>query len=37
MSEDRLLSVYNASKLIKEMKTMMLDLATMSENNKESA
>ena len=37
MSEDRLLSVHNASKLIKEMKTMMLDLTTMSENNKESA
>ena len=37
MSEDRLLSVLNVSKLVKEMKTMIPDLTTMSENNKESA
>ena len=33
MSEDRLLSVLNASKLVKEMKTMIPDLTAMSENN----
>ena len=37
MSEDRLLSVLNMSKLVKEMRTMIPDLKTMSENNKESA
>ena len=37
MSEDRLLSVLNVSKLVKEMNTMIPDLTPMSENNKESA
>ena len=37
MSKDRLLSVLNVSKLVKEMNTMILDLTAMSENNKESA
>ena len=37
MSEDRLLSVLNVSKIVKEMRTVILDLKTMSENNKESA
>ena len=36
MSEDRLLSVLNMSKLVKEMKTMIPDLTIMSENKKES-
>ena len=37
MSEDRLLSVLNVSKLVEEMKTMIPDLTTLSENNEESA
>ena len=37
MSEDRLLSVLNVSKLVEEMKTMIPDLTTISENNEESA
>ena len=37
MSKDRLLSVLNVSKLVKEMNTMIPDLTAMSENNKESA
>ena len=37
MFEDRLLNVFNVSKLVEEMKTMIPDLTTMSENNKASA
>ena len=37
MSEDRLLSVLNVSKLVEEMKTMIPDLTTISESNEESA
>ena len=36
MFEARLMSVLNVSKLVKEIKTMILDLTAMSENNKES-
>ena len=35
MSEDRLLSVLDVSKLVNEMKTMIPDLTVMSENKKE--
>ena len=35
MPEDRLLCVFDVSELVKEMKTMISDLTTMSENNKE--
>ena len=37
ISEDRLLSVLNVSKQLKEMRTMIPNLTAMSENNKESA
>ena len=37
MSEARVFSILNVSKLVKEMKTMIPDLTAMSENNKESA
>ena len=37
MSEARVFSILNVSKLVKEMKTMIPDLTVMSENNKESA
>ena len=36
MFEVRLMSVLNVSKLVKEIKTMILDLTAISENNKES-
>ena len=37
MSEDKLSSVLNVSKLVKEKKTMTPDLTTISENDRESA
>ena len=37
ISEDRLLSVLNVSKQLKEMRTVIPNLTAMSENNKESA